>query len=143
MSKYKVCKIGTCSSLRGSSTLTYNIGLDAERQIYIRIIDNFNPTARVRAGSFSDEWYSVALLFSHIGDKKDRFASTIWKKPIFKGKDKDTAAFLMAVLWAEGLVTPVEKKTVKKDCDEENKYIFFRRTDKDISTLLEELDCTE
>jgi hypothetical protein len=129
MSNYRVCKTDTCFSLRGTSTLTYDVGVDTEHQIYIRITKNSG------SGTFDGRWISVTELCNAIDANKDRFASTVWK-PLFRKKDNNTAGFLMAVLRAEGIVETAAKV--------ERKYhIYHRRTDKNISSLIEGLDCTE
>ncbi len=134
MSNYRVCKTDTCSSLRDTSTLTYDIGIDTEHQSYIRITKNSE------SGSFDKKWFSVEELFKtidrYIEDKENRFASTVWKKPFFKGKGNNTAAFLMAVFLAEGFVETAKKQVVKEKSAKERYNIWHRRTDKNISSLI-------
>lgn len=130
MSETKVCKTGECFSIRRTTNLTYDIGLDIEDQIFIRITKSSRKSKK--PGTFSKEWFSVSELFSYIDNHdKYKFASTIWK-PLFDEKDNNTAGFLMAVLLKEGFVEGASNKEVKFP-------IYHRRTAKTISDHLTEL----
>jgi len=49
----KVLKTDTCKTLSGKSTLTYQIGVDPDSVIHLRIAGN------IGGGFFSDEWLGV------------------------------------------------------------------------------------
>ncbi len=95
----KILKTGKCKSLSGKSNLTYNIGVDPESAIQIRIKSNDG------GGFFSIEWIDLddvlALLKKH--PKDTPITSTTLTK-LYKGKSVNSPAFLVAALKNEGLL---------------------------------------
>lgn len=102
----RILKISTCSTLSARSTLTYQVGCNAESEIYIRITQNSGN------GQFNADWTPLAviekLLASHPADKP--MTSRVMQ-PVFRSKSSNSPAFLFACLLAEGLV----KAGVEKD----------------------------
>ncbi len=95
----RILKIGTCSTLSARSTLTYQVGLNAESGVFISITQNSGN------GQFNVDWTPLAvvekLLASHPADKPMTSRSM---QPVFRSKSANSPAFLFACLLAEGLV---------------------------------------
>lgn len=101
----RVLKIGSCPSLTGKSTLTYNIGCTAESDIQFRVASNTG------GGFFSDEWVAFnAIQQAFDKQPKDRPIISLILYPLFQGRSLNTPAFLLAVLKAEGLVRSLGDK---------------------------------
>lgn len=98
-------KTGSCPSLSGKSTLTYQIGCNAESSI------QFQVAANTGGGFFSDEWVAFDTI-QKVFDKqpKDKPIVSHILYPLFHGRSLNTPAFLLAVLKAEGLVKPLGDK---------------------------------
>lgn len=95
----RILKISTCSTLSGRSTLTYQVGCNAESEVYIRVTQNSGN------GRFNSDWIPLAvsdkLLAVHPADKP--LTSRVMQ-PVFRSKSSNSPAFLFACLLAEGLV---------------------------------------
>ncbi|SDZ16610.1 hypothetical protein [Nitrosomonas sp. Nm58] len=101
----RVLKIGSCSSLTGKSTLTYQIGCTAESDIQFRVASNTG------GGFFSDEWVAFNTIQEAFDKQpKERPIISLILYPLFQGRSLNTPAFLLAVLKAEGLVKPLGDK---------------------------------
>jgi hypothetical protein len=101
----RVLKIGSCPSLTGKSTLTYQIGCTAESEVHLRVADNSG------GGFFSDEWVPFATIQEAFDKQpKERPIISLILYPLFQGRSLNTPAFLLAVLKAEGLVKPLGDK---------------------------------
>ena len=96
----KILKTGTCPSVSGKSTLTYQIG-KASSDIQIRIHENTG------AGRFSAEWLSLAVIEKAVG--KTPFTSSKLKE-LFHGKSINTSAFMLAVLLNEGWLSLLRRR---------------------------------
>lgn len=92
-----VLKEATCPSLSHLSNLTYQIGKTPDGTIHFRIIGNSGN------GIYSSEWVSLKRIQDLLNDQQEPF---IWSAlcPLFEGRSVNTACFLMAALFAEGLV---------------------------------------
>jgi hypothetical protein len=95
-----VLKTGTCPSLTGASTLTYEIGTDAGG-IAFRITGNSG------GGLFGKEWVPWSALEPAL-ENSPITAGTLRRAGVCRGKSANTPGFLLAVLKAEGLVTARE-----------------------------------
>lgn len=98
-------KTGSCPSLSGKSTLTYQIGCNAESSI------QFQVAANTGGGFFSDEWVefdAIQQAFDKLPKDKPIVSHILY--PLFHGRSLNTPAFLLAVLKAEGLVRPLGDK---------------------------------
>lgn len=101
----RILKIGTCKSVSGKSTLTYQVGCTAESAIQIRVVDNSG------GGFFSQEWIALASIQEAMKQTPDDQAITSFSlRGIFRGKSVNTAGFVMAVLTHEGLVKHMAEK---------------------------------
>ncbi len=96
----KIIKTGTCPSVSGKSTLTYQIG-KAGSDIQIRIHENTG------AGRFSNEWLSLKPIEQAVG--KVPFGSSKLYE-LFNGKSINTSAFMLAAMVSEGLAKPSATK---------------------------------
>jgi hypothetical protein len=104
----RILNLRTCSTLSGRSTLTYQVGCNAESEVYIRVTQNSGN------GQFNSDWIPLAtidkLLTAHPADKP--MTSRVMQ-PVFRSKSANSPAFLFACLLAEGLVKAgVEKDSV-------------------------------
>ncbi len=99
----RILKVATCPSLSGKSTLTYQIGCNAESDIQFRVIANTG------GGFFSKEWITLDTILEAFNErKKDKPIVSLLLYPLFQGKSLNTPAFLLAALKQEGLVSPLE-----------------------------------
>ena len=94
-----ILKIETCPSLSGRSILTYNVGCNNHKDIYLRLSENSGK------GNFNKEWICLNPL---VNSKEKTFSSGSMRK-LFRGKSVNTASFIMAVLKAEGLIEESEE----------------------------------
>ena len=89
----KVIHSATCLSLSGKSNITYQVGVDPDSSIYLRIYGNTG------GGFFSPEWVPLADVQKFIAEApKDKPLSSWSLHPLFRGKSVNTPAFLMAAL---------------------------------------------
>ena len=95
----RILKIATCSTLSGRSQLTYQVGRNAESEVFIRVTQNSGN------GQFNSDWIPLVtiekLLTAHPADKP---MSSRVLLPVFRSKSSNSPAFLFACLLAEGLV---------------------------------------
>ena len=98
-----VLKQASCPTLSGTSTLHYELGLDAKQTPLIRI------TTCTGGGFFSKEWVSLSSIRSAL--QKSKAVTAILLFPLFKGKSVNTPGYLLAVLRAEKLIQPLPGKT--------------------------------
>lgn len=98
----RTIKTATCPSLSGKSTLTYNIGCDAEGQVYLRC------EAVSSSAYFKPEWVSLAAIQK--ATENATYISAFHLRPVFTGKSTNSPGFMLAVLKAEGLVKLKDEK---------------------------------
>ena len=95
----RILKLSTCSTLSGRSTLTYQVGCNAESEVHIRVTQNSG------GGQFNADWTPLAviekLLVAHPADKP--LTSRVLL-PVFRSKSDNSPAFLFSTLKVEGLV---------------------------------------
>ena len=102
-STIRILKTGSCQTVSGKSTLTYQIGCNDGGDILMRIYAN------TAAGFVNPEW----VLFNSIDDALSQAGShftSIVLLPLFQGKSQNNPAFLLAVLLSEGLVAMAADK---------------------------------
>lgn len=100
---HRVLKKANCPSLSGGSTLLYQIGCDDQKTLYVRIKENSG------GGFFNKEYVPLQYLLDAINDQQSPFTSSVFKK-LFVGKSNNTQCFMLAIMLAEGLVTPIERR---------------------------------
>lgn len=98
----RTIKTGTCPTLSGKSTLTYNIGCEADSQVYLRV------EANSAAGYFKPEWVSLAAIQKIT--EKATYITAFHLRSVFVGKSTNSPGFMLAVLKAEGLVKLKDEK---------------------------------
>lgn len=98
ISSIKVIKVGSCSSLSGKATLSYQLGCNATSEIFLRI------SANSGGGWYSQEWVSVEVMLDAIRKARQPLTSHALQG-LFKGKSVNTPAFLFAALKSEALVS--------------------------------------
>lgn len=101
----RILKVSSCSSLSGKSTLTYQVGCNAESKVLFRVTDNTG------GGFFNDEWVAFdAIQQAFDKQPKSRPIVSHILLALFEGRSLNSPAFLLAVLQAEGLVRPLGEK---------------------------------
>ena len=101
----KVLKKASCKSLSGKSSLTYEIALDQNNEIHVRIIKNTG------GGFFSPEFVSLGDIRSVLEEHPAGTPVTSFLlQPLFHGKSVNTPAFLLAALANEKLLYPMKGK---------------------------------
>lgn len=94
----RILKAGTCPTLNGKSTLTYEVGAKSASEIALRV------TACSGGGFFSQEWVPLTSIGRVIqGAGKEGLTSFSFRN-VFIGKSVNTAGFLLAALRQEGAV---------------------------------------
>lgn len=102
-SSMRVLKIATCPTNSGRTTLAYQVGCNAEHDIYFRV------TANTGGGLFSPEWVSLKSMLAALEVARKPLAS-FPLLGLLKGKSINTPAFLMAAMKSEGIVRSLEGK---------------------------------
>ena len=101
----KILKTGTCKTLSGKSTLTYQIGGKSDSSIHLHISKNTG------GGFFSQEWIAIddirAILDEH---PEGTPVTSFMLAPIFSGKSVNTPGFVLSVLVHEKLLVPIKGK---------------------------------
>lgn len=95
----QVLKKSTCPNLSGNGTITYEIGVQKDRSLWIRLVKS-------SGGGF--HWTKpvpMAAIKEHLQKAKQPFTSYALHGP-FAGKSVNTSSFLAAVLRAEELIQP-------------------------------------
>ena len=90
----KILKTGECSSLSGRSSLTYKIGSNDAKEVFLCLTGNTGK------GVFNKDWISIDSLLS--SEEKSITSGSL--QTLFKGKSANSAGFALAVLLSEGLV---------------------------------------
>jgi len=106
----RVLKTASCPSLSGDSKLVYEIGLDEQNELALRITGNSN------AGAFNTDWFRVKAIRAALdrAPKGDPVTADLLA-PLFRRMSMNTPFFVLAVLRHEGLVKPSEKSKRRYD----------------------------
>ena len=92
-----ILKTSECPSLSGSSILTYQIGCNDDKDIYLCLTGNTGK------GIFNKDWISLEEIDSLMGTEKGPITSGSLKE-LFDGKSSNSAGFVLAVILSEGLL---------------------------------------
>lgn len=92
----RIIKTGTCQTLSGKSTLTYDIGSNPQGSILFRVTTNSG------GGYFNQEWVSLADIQKVI--EKAEYITSFSLRQLYAGKSTNSPGFLLAVIKALGLV---------------------------------------
>ena len=114
----KDLKTSECPSLSGSSILTYKIGCNDDKDIYLCLTGNTGK------GIFNKDWISLEEIDSLLAAEKGPITSGSLKE-LFDGKSSNSAGFVLAVLLAEGLlkISPGNRHYERVDQKEYEKII--------------------
>jgi hypothetical protein len=93
----KDLKTSECPSLSGSSILTYKIGCNDDKDIYLCLTGNTGK------GIFNKDWISLEEIDSLLAAEKGPITSGSLKE-LFDGKSSNSAGFVLAVILSEGLL---------------------------------------
>lgn len=95
----RILKTASCPSLSGKSTLTYNIGCNAEGVIQFQVVANDG------GGFWNDDWVpqsDIQEVLDRPGHGHDITSASF--RAIYPSKSNNSPGFLLAVLKAVGLV---------------------------------------
>jgi hypothetical protein len=107
----KTIKQDTCPGLSGENILTYEVGLEHDKSIWLRLVKSSG------GGYLSKEWVSIEAIASTLTQSPLPFTSYVLHTH-FAGKSINSPSFLMAVLKKEGLVVPDSIKRQAFVCDD-------------------------
>ena len=100
----RILKVDSVPSLSGKSVLTYQVGVDEEGQIHIRILAN---TGR---GYFSKDWMAHQAIDDLLMVRGEEGVSGSALESLFTGTSANTAGFFVAILKHLGVLTGIEGK---------------------------------
>lgn len=104
-SSIRILKTATCPSLSGKSKLTYNVGVDSNGEIHIRVHTNSS------SGFFSRQWMAISAIQQVLSKlSNDKPLTSFLLHTLYAGKSQNNSGFLWALLKAEGLVQLREDK---------------------------------
>jgi len=92
----RILKVNSCPSLSGKSSLTFHLGCNAESEIFFRVYANSS------SGYFSQEWVSASKIGKVLSS--DPTVTSFTLHNVYIGKSQNNGGFLLAALFAEGLV---------------------------------------
>ncbi len=98
----RIIKKGTCPTVAGKSDLGYDLGVDPNGSVLLRVTDNSG------GGYWSREWVSVTDVLRSLNIGGPITAILLW--PLFRGQSVNTPAFVLAVITAEKLLQPIPNK---------------------------------
>jgi len=100
----QVLSVGSCSSVSGVSTLKYQIGIDADSAIQLKILSSSG------SGFVNPTWYPLErildVLTAH-SVKKPIKSSDLTKGLELCGKSRNDSAFIVATLAANDILVPL------------------------------------
>jgi len=101
----RVIKRASTKTISGKSEITYQIGVDPDDRLVLRIHSNDG------GGFFSMEWIPIADILSALESwPDDKAITSVALGKLIRGKSVNTSAFILAALKAEGVLRPIEKK---------------------------------
>jgi hypothetical protein len=89
-------KTGTCTSLSGLSTLTYQIGCNEKNELHLSLTGNTGK------GVFNKDWIELEQSYSLLSSQEKITSGSLLG--LFEGKNSNSAGFILAVLLKEGLL---------------------------------------
>ena len=101
----RILKVGTCPTLSGKSTLTYQIGCNAAADGLLRLHGNSG------GGMFNRDWISLEGIRTLVEKwPTDKPITSYALYSLFRGKSSNSPAFLFAVLKGIGWVRQTSEK---------------------------------
>lgn len=98
----RIIKKDTCPTVAGKSDLGYDLGVDPNGSVRLRVTDNSG------GGYWSREWVSVTDVLRSLNTGGPITSILLW--PLFRGQSVNTPAFVLAVITAEKLLQPIPNK---------------------------------
>ena len=92
----QIIKNGSCTSLSGKSTLTYQVGGNENKDIYLSLTGNTGK------GIFNKDWFALEEIHSLLADLEKVTSGSLHE--LFEGRSSNSAGFFVAVLLKEGLL---------------------------------------
>ena len=93
----RILKTGTCKSLSGKSTLTYQIACNNDNEVYVALTGNSGK------GIFNKDWFELEEIHSLLANQEKPITSGSLHG-LFEGRSSNSAGFILAVLLKEGLL---------------------------------------
>lgn len=103
----RVLKVGTTVSLSKGSTLGYAVSCNDSNAIFLSLRSN------TAAGMFSTNWIAFLDIAEALVHADKITSATL--APLYEYTSKNNAGFMLAVLLAEGLVSPSDRHYVRQD----------------------------
>ncbi len=99
----KVVKSGTCPSLSGRSELKYEVGVQGDKDIQIRLVENSG------SGMFSAAWIPLAQIDALLS-ATDKTITSGTIRPLYSGSVNSTG-FLVSLLKHIGLIKSIDENS--------------------------------
>ena len=103
----RILKVGNASSLSNKSTLGFAVGSDESNAIHLSLRSNS------AAGMYSKNWVAFLDIAEALVHADKITSATL--KPLYSNTSNNNAGFMLAVLLAEGLVSPFERYYTRND----------------------------
>lgn len=130
----RIIKIATCPTNSGKATLAYQIGCNAEHEIFLRV------TANTGGGLFSPEWVSIQTMLATLETARKPIAS-FPLLDLLIGKSINTPAFLMAAMKNEDIVRSLEGKIRGYEIVEQSPFMLDMKAliDSDVNLSVKDI----
>ena len=92
----RILKTGECPSLSGQSTLTYQIGLEGDKKVFLSL------TGNTGSGIFNKDWFDIEEIHSLLANQEKVTSGSLHE--LFDGRSSNSAGFFVAVLLKEGVL---------------------------------------
>ena len=93
----QIIKNGSCGSLSGKSTLTYQIACNTDNEVHVALTGNSG------GGHLNSDWVSLEEIYSILSSQKKAFTSGALQD-LYQGKSSNNASFTTAILLKESLL---------------------------------------
>ena len=93
----RILKTGECPSLSGQSTLTYQIGLEGDKKVFLSLTGNTGK------GIFNRDWFDIEEIYSLLASQKKPVTSGSLHG-LLENRSSNSAGFILAILLKEGIL---------------------------------------
>jgi hypothetical protein len=132
----RIIKITDCGKLTSpeTTTLTYNLGVDASSNIHFRVTDNKT------GGLFSPEWIALDAILDTVKTAPDAkpFSALLFDR-LFTYRSANNAGFLVAALLAEGVLQRYKETKRMVIMGEPDKFLEYIQPLVDSDTSLHDV----
>ena len=92
----RILKTGTCKSLSGKSTLTYQIACNNDNEVHVALTGNSGK------GIFNKDWITLEEIHSLLANQEKVTSGSLHE--LFDGRSSNSAGFFVAMLLKLGLL---------------------------------------